>query len=354
MSNNFLSPLSSKGKAPSRVEGKGILVGLSPMDGITDEAFRLTQCHTAKPDLIFTEFVSAEGLAHGATKLFDQLLYSPIERPIIGQLFGKDPDSFYKASIILCALGFDGIDINMGCPAKTVTQHGSGASLIGKPPLASEIIKSVRQAINDFVSQKVKINQIGLKDKVLDLIDHQHVKPDHPPTLSVKTRLGITTSIVDQWIPFLLQHRLDFLTLHGRTLKQGYSGLADWSQIKQAVDIAADFSISIIGNGDIHSRQQGIEYCQKYGTAGVLIGRASLGNPWAFNNSHPTPQQRFDAALYHFQVFQQIFPHRRTDSLRRHLLAYTSGLANAKQLRSRLVKVNTINDFLRLEKDFVA
>lgn len=85
---------------------KGGIIGLSPMDGITDEAFRFTQCHVAKPNLIFTEFVSAEGIAHGAVKLFDQLLFSTVERPIVGQLFGKDPQSFYIASIILCHFGF--------------------------------------------------------------------------------------------------------------------------------------------------------------------------------------------------------------------------------------------------------
>ena len=147
------------------------IVGLSPMDGITDEAFRLTQCEIAKPDLIFTEFVSAEGLAHSAVKLFDTLLFSKEERPIIGQLFGKDPDSFYLAAVILCHLGFDGIDINFGCPAKTVTQHGSGASLIDKPELASQIIKSVQKAISDFASSKVTIKDLKLKEKALKVID---------------------------------------------------------------------------------------------------------------------------------------------------------------------------------------
>jgi len=146
------------------------IVGLSPMDGITDEAFRLTQCQITKPDLIFTEFVSAEGLAHNAVKLFDTLLYSSIERPIIGQLFGKDPDSFYIAALILCHLGFDGIDINFGCPAKTVTQHGSGASLIDKPELASQIIKSVQKAVSDFSKNKFTLENLKLKEKVLEVI----------------------------------------------------------------------------------------------------------------------------------------------------------------------------------------
>lgn len=336
------------------------IVGLSPMDGITDEAFRLTQCHISQPDLIFTEFVSAEGLSHNAVKLFDQLLFSPLERPIIGQLFGKDPDSFYTATIILCHLGFDGIDINMGCPAKTVTHHGSGGALIDNPALAGEIILAVQSAVADFSSRKTKLTDLKLKEKTLQIIsrnlkysDHRSLITDHHhPTISVKTRLGTSSSVVDTWIPFLLRHQLDFITLHGRTLKQGYSGLADWSQIQQAVHLATGSATPILGNGDIHNRQQGIDYCHQYGTAGVLIGRAALGNPWLFANQIPTPNQRFEACLYHYQQFLEVFPHRRTDGLRRHLLAYTSGLPHARQLRAKLISVSTIDQLLTLEKEF--
>ena len=149
---------------------KSNIVGLSPMDGITDEAFRQVQTKICKPDLMFTEFVSAEGISRGGVKLYDTLLFSSEERPIIGQLFGKDPDSFYKSAIILCELGFDGVDINMGCPAKTVTQHGSGASLIAKPNLAVQIIQSVKKGIDDWFLGKTKITDIGLNKKTLDVI----------------------------------------------------------------------------------------------------------------------------------------------------------------------------------------
>lgn len=337
------------------------LIGLSPMDGITDEAFRLTQCHISQPDIIFTEFVSAEGLAHQAVKLFDQLLYSPLERPIIGQLFGKNPDSFYWATIILCYLGFDGIDINMGCPAKTVTHHGSGAALIDNPSLAGEIIRAVQSAVSDFISQKTSINHLKLKDKVLTVINRNlrysnflSSTTDRPcPTVSVKTRLGVNSSIINNWIPFLLKYQPDFITLHGRTLKQGYSGQANWLDIQQAVQLSLGSPTYIIGNGDVQNRQQGINYCQQYGTSGALIGRAALGNPWVFANGSPTPRQRFEAALYHYQQFLQVFPHHLSDSLRRHLLAYASGLPQAKKLRSRLVTVTTLDQLLSLEKDFL-
>jgi tRNA-dihydrouridine synthase len=260
------------------------IIGLSPMDGITDEVFRLVQTKIAKPDLIFTEFVSAEGISRGGIKLYDTLLFSPEERPIIGQLFGKDPESFYKSAIILCELGFDGIDINMGCPAKTVTQHGSGAALISKPELAVQIIQSTKKGVDDWFSGKIKITDIGLNQKTLDVIKHNkkysgiNIETHRDaslqplkPTLSVKTRLGTSESIVDTWIPVLLSQPIDFLTIHGRTLKQAYAGQADWEQIQKVVNLAKGTGIKIFGNGDIQNRQQGEDYCRRYGVDGILI-----------------------------------------------------------------------------------
>ena len=345
------------------------IIGLSPMDGITDEAFRLVQTKIAKPDLMFTEFVSAEGISRGGIKLYDTLLFSPEERPIIGQLFGKDPESFYKSAIILCELGFDGIDINMGCPAKTVTQHGSGAALIAKPELAVQIIQSTKQGIDDWFSGKVKITDLGLNQKTLAVIKKNKkysnlktspfVKGRCPegterfcPTLSVKTRLGTSDPIVEKWIPILLDQPIDFLTIHGRTLKQAYAGQADWSQIQKVVKLAKDTGIKIFGNGDIQNRQQGEEYCQKYSVDGVLIGRAAGGNPWAFNNHVATPQEKFSAILLHTQMFQEVFPHRCFDSLRKHFLLYTSDFPNAKSLRMKLVRLNSVKELLSLEEDF--
>jgi len=329
------------------------IVGLSPMDGITDEAFRFTQCEIAKPDLMFTEFVSSEGLAHSAVKLFDTLLYSSQERPIIGQLFGKDPNSFYIAAVILCHLGFDGIDINFGCPAKTVTQHGSGASLIDKPELASQIIKSVQKAVSDFANQKVTLKDFKLKEKVLKVID-RNIKYSGAektiPTISVKTRLGTTTDTSDIWIPFLLSHKLDFLTLHGRTLKQGYSGLADWGAIARAAKLAKKAKTIFFGNGDVQSRKEALDYCQKYGVDGVLIGRSAMGNPWAFNDRKPDFKEKFSAMLLHAKNFTDIFPSRRFDPLRRHFLLYVSGHPQAKQLRQEIVKLTSIDQLYLLEE----
>jgi len=330
------------------------IVALSPMDGITDEAFRLTQCQIAKPDLMFTEFVSAEGLAHSAVKLFDTLLFSSLERPIIGQLFGKDPDSFYIAAVILCYLGFDGIDINFGCPAKTVTQHGSGASLIDKPELASLIIKNVQKAVLDFANNKVTLKDLKLKEKVYKVIERNNKYSEFTgkiiPTISVKTRLGITTDTTDTWIPFLLSHHLDFLTLHGRTLIQAYAGIANWESIAKSAKLAHDANTIFFGNGDVESHSEALEYCQKYGVDGVLIGRAAMGNPWAFNDKNPDFKEKFSAMLLHAKNFTDIFPLRRFDPLRRHFLLYVSGHPHAKELRQEIVKLTSLDQLYLLEE----
>lgn len=345
------------------------IVGLSPMDGYTDEAFRLVLQEISSPDVMFTEFVSAEGLCHGGVKLYETLLYSASEHPIVGQLFGKDPDSFYQSAIILCSLGFDGIDINMGCPAKTVIQNGSGGALIDKPELASLIINAVKKGVEDWSTKKVTLENLKLNQKTRDVIlrNQKYSNLSLPflkgrcpagtegfrPTISVKTRLGVNESTVDTWIPHLLSHQLDFITIHGRNLKQGYAGTADWLEIVKAVKIAKGTTTKIWGNGDINSHQQALDYCQKYGVNGVLIGRAVFGNPWVFGNNIPNFADKFNVMVRHAYHFNNVFPHRTMDSLRKHFLLYTSGHPQAKQLRSQIIHFNTIKDLYTLEDEFL-
>lgn len=330
------------------------IVGLSPMDGITDAAFRLTQVEISKPDLMFTEFVSAEGIAHNAIKLFDQLLYSQKERPIIGQLFGKDPDSFYLATIILCHLGFDGIDINMGCPAKKVTQHGSGAALIENHKLAGEIIIATKKAISDYQNNPKIISTLNLKQKVLDVIKRNLKysdinKKNNNISFSIKTRIGVTNSVVDTWIKYLCSFSPDFITLHGRTLKQGYSGLASWEEIAKAAIICHDNNVKILGNGDLLNRKMANEYCQKYGTNGALIGRAAMGNPWLFDDKNASFKEKYQAMLKHAKHFTKIFPDRRFDPLRHHFLLYVSGHPSASAIRQEIVKLTSIDQLCTIE-----
>lgn len=328
------------------------LVGLAPMDGVTDHPFRQVQAQIAPPGVIFTEFVHTSGLAHGAVKLFQKLLYTSIQRPIVAQLFGKNPDDFYTAAQIVCLLGFDGIDINMGCPAKTVVSHGSGAALIDQPDLAVKIIAATHQAIADFDPQK----QPHLRPKIQKIITANNNFSGHKstkikPTLSVKTRLGISKNIISKWLPVLLEQPLDFITIHGRTLKQGYSGLADWSAIGQAVKLSP--RIPIWGNGDVQSLPRAHQYIKKFKVSGALIGRAACGHPWVFSSQIPTWADKFRAMLTHAQIYQQTFPDSPFYPLRKIFLFYTHGHPQAKKLRSFLISVNNTADLLKLKGKFV-
>lgn len=335
------------------------------MDGVTDCPYRQTQVSVYKPDVVFTEFVSAEGISRGGVKLYDELLYGANERPIVGQIFGKDPDSFYKAAVILSHLGFDGIDINMGCPAKTVTQHGSGAALIDKPDVASRIIVAVQQGINDYFSDRVSITDLGLKQSSLAIIDRNLAFSGHTPnptdrknlirpTLSVKTRIGVSQNVVSTWIPHLLHHQLDFISLHGRTLKQGYGGLADWDAISQAAKLAHAANTLLWGNGDVHSLAEAHDRINTIGVDGILIGRSSMGNPWIFSGTTPTWAEKFSVMCHHAQEFVRIFPYRRLDPLRRHFILFCSGHPNAKQLREKVVRINSLSELYALEDEFLS
>jgi tRNA-dihydrouridine synthase B len=341
----------------SKMGSCACLVGLSPMDGITDEPFRRLVADIGSPDLIFTEFVSAEGLAKGGVKLYDKLLYRQEETPIVGQLFGKDPDSFYKAAYVLTFLGFDGIDINLGCPAKTVTHHGSGAALIGHHDLVAQIISTVNKGVDDCLSATKTLSDLGLSQKTIAVIN-RNLAYSFPsgyssrltrPVISIKTRLGIDSDISSDWVGFLSSLPLDLITLHGRTLKQGYSGHADWQSIFRASQIARSNGKKFFGNGDVQSRSQALEYCRRYQVDGVLIGRASLGHPWLFKDQTPSPSDRYSAMLLHAQYFRDCFPSRPLDSLRRHFLSYVSGLKTAKALRQQIVRISNFDHLLSLE-----
>jgi len=336
------------------------IVGLAPMDGFTDEPARLLQTKIAKPDVMYTEFVSAEGLWMGSEKLFDPLLYRKEEKPIIAQLFGKDPNSFYKATIVCLELGFDGVNINMGCPANKVVRHGGGASLI-MTNTAFELIKTVVKARQDWFKNKIDIEKIGLKKKSLikfkNVLNYcQYNGKKIWPIVSVKTRLGIDSDISSSWISKLTETGIDLITLHGRTLKQGYAGKADWQAIDKACKIAKEINPKLIfwGNGDIKNRLMAKKYIKKYGIDGILIGRASVGNPWVFekNKRNIDINEKYKAMMLHAQIFTDVFPKRSLEHLRSKLLAYTKNFWKAKQIRKKLVGVANIADLERLEEDF--
>src|SRR5438874_13483733 len=170
------------------------IIGLSPMDGVTDAAFRFIVAQHGKPDVQYTEFVNVEEISRGTASAWRQLRFVENERPVLAQIYGADPDQFYQVAQVLCELGFDGVDINMGCPSKSVSGRGCGAALIRNPPLAREIIRAVHAGVRDWAGGH-RIESIGLRPKVVERVlaltaGRDGSRPRTPVPVSVKTRHG--------------------------------------------------------------------------------------------------------------------------------------------------------------------
>jgi len=324
-------------------------IGLAPMDGVTDALYRyIYSTYTDKPDVIFTEFTSVEGIAHNAIKLLKDFDYREEERPIVAQVFGLEPESFYVTAVIVAQLGFDGIDINMGCPAKKVYKRGSGAGLIATPSLASEIIEAVQKGVQDYYDGKVSLEDFKMKQKMkAEILSHIEKHPNIEKKLipvSVKTRMGLDEIITTKWISHLKKHNLAAITLHGRTLKQMYSGEANWEEIAKAKEILSDTDTILIGNGDVQNKEDAKIKIKKYNVDGALIGRASFGNPWVFTNHTPTQEDKIKLAIHHSQEFEKWYGKEFFFIMRKNLLWYTKGFPNAKEVRKHLVRAENSKD----------
>lgn len=293
------------------------IIGLAPMDGITDSAFREVVDMYGHPDVLFTEFVSVEGLAHGAKTLLKAFQKHKTKTPIVAQLFGCDLKAYKKATEIVCSMNFDGIDINMGCPDRNINKKGGGAALIGRPTLAQDIIKTVKEEVS---KHKLKI------------------------PVTVKTRIGLDKIVTEDWIGKLLKVRPDAITLHGRTLIQMYKGLANWDEIGKAGKLVKAQNITFLGNGDIKSMVQAREYCNTYTLDGVLIGRAALGNPWLFAEKTPSLKERFKIMVEHSRLYLKYRPDLKLFPMRKHLAWYCTGFKGSHGVRDRLMKVVELKD----------
>jgi len=340
MKNNFWQTLSKP------------IIGLSPMDGITDAAYRYIVDKYGEPGVLFTEFVTVEGLAAGATRLMPILAKHNSKTPIVAQLVGSTPDAFYQSTIIAAALGFSGIDINMGCPDKKVMQNKAGAALISNPILTAQIIESVKRACVDW-SNGIALIDAGLHQNIIDWfaknksstrIENNRKKLP----ISVKTRINPTRETTENWIKFLTQCNLDALILHGRTVSQRYTGKADWNEIGHAASLNRESKMVFIGNGDIRSIQEAREKTEKYNVDGVLIGRAALGNPWIFKGITPDSNERFKVMLEHCQKFNELTPELHFLNLRKHLAWYCKTIPNASCLRKKLMLVENIQGIKKI------
>lgn len=323
------------------------------MDGVTDHPFRHIQKKYGQPAVVYTEFTSVEGVCHGAERLLTDFLYDETQRPIIGQIYGTTPDFFRQTAITLCQLGFDGIDINMGCPAKNVAHSGAGAALIKTPELAQEIIKAVKTGIEEWQNGATVVDCADITPAIAreiqrrqELLPTQYQDPGRTVPVSVKTRIGYSHNVVAEWIPTLLEMEVAAIAVHGRTLKQQYGGLADWDAIGQAKSLAQNTNTLVLGNGDIKSLADADERISTYNLDGVLLGRATMGNPRVFlrRADDKIEPSIFQIAVEHALLFEATFSHHEKYSfmpMRKHLGWYVKDIPNAAQIRIELFQTNT-------------
>ena len=352
------------------------IIGLAPMDGVTDAPFRYIVAQQGRADISFTEFTNVGDICRGPERMLSSLIYDECERPAVAQLYGKDPDLFYQAAQIMCELGFDGLDINMGCPSKNVASSGAGAGLIRTPDLAHAILHAARQGVTDWAQGRT-LSDAGLKDARVEAIHAMNVKrigmsnvPRRLLPVSVKTRLGYDSVIVERWISHLLDARPAAITIHGRTLEQMYRGEADWSAIARAVTLAHGTGVLLLGNGDLQSMQDVVRRVRDTGVDGVLVGRGALGSPWFFRdkdaaraclhmqNGHEhvalstsiemERSQRFRVMLAHARQFELTLGIHRFSRIRKHLGWYCKGFPHAAALRASMVRASSVFDIERI------
>ena len=346
------------------------IIGLSPMDGVTDASFRLVAARHGRPDLCMTEFTSVEAICCGADGFMRDFAYGECERPVLAQIYGRTPEAFYQVAHVVCELGFDGLDINMGCPAKNVANKGCGAGLILNPELAVTLVRAARRGIEDWAAGQ-RLEDIGLAPEVLERVRNMnHGQPwegeRRAIPLSVKTRVGYDRVQVDEWIPVLLGERPAALSVHGRTLKQMYKGLADWDAIGRVVELARGTGTLVLGNGDLKSMADVVERVRRTGVDGVLLGRGAMGNPWVFRDKQwakdalargtefgvappeVSQEERTRVLLEHSWHFEGLWGERRFPAMRKHLAWYCKGFRGAAQWRARMVQARNAAEVARI------
>ena len=345
------------------------ILGLSPMDGVTDHPFRHIQKKYGQPALIYTEFTSVEGVCHGANRLLTDFLYDETQRPVIAQIYGTTPDFFRQTATILCELGFDGIDINMGCPAKNVAHSGAGAALIKNPKLAVQIINETKAGVDDYYNGKRASDCANITAQIAEEVKQRHaLLPEWYQTrhedstnpkvpVSVKTRVGFDEKVVEWWISTLLEHEPAAICVHGRTLKQQYGGQADWEEIAKGVPLCAQTKTRYLGNGDVHSYEQAVEKCSTYGVDGVLIGRASFGNPFIFRPEQELQDapDTYEIAVEHAKLFEKTYQDGERYSflpMRKHLGWYIKAIPQASEIRQKIYQTNTSQEVVALLTEY--
>jgi nifR3 family TIM-barrel protein len=294
------------------------------MEGVTDTCFRQVVDKAGRPDLMFTEFTSVEGLwSRGLAYVAGRLKFERYEKPLIAQLWGTTPELFGKTAALINKMGFDGVDINMGCPDRAVVKKGGGAALIENPELAREIIRATLANAGEL-------------------------------PVSVKTRIGFKTMVTEPWVSWLLESGIQALIIHGRTAKELSKVPVHWEEIGKAVLLRNQMGSKaiIIGNGDILSRMEAIKKVKQYGVDGVMIGRGVLKNPWVFCKRQATSykrQEKIRILKYHMKLFEETWEGKRPFvTLRKYFKIYVKGFRGAGALREQLMQARTREEALKV------
>ena len=346
---------------------KPIMV-LAPLADVTDPAFRYIIAKYSKwggqdigtygkftrppvglvggPDVMWTEFVSADGLFLGGyDHLIKDLTFAEAERPIVAQFFSSKPEMMQEAAELACDLGFDGIDINMGCPDKSVEKQGSGAAHIKDHKQAQEIILATMKG-----AQK----------------DGKNLP------VSVKTRVGYNKNELENWLPALLETNPSVVTIHARTRKEMSNVPAKWQYVAQAVKIRDAFVGSngkksqtlIFGNGDVADIDDARRKCEETGCDGVMLGRAIFGNPWLFNREvkrdDVSISDRLRVMVEHTRLFEELLsprpplgPGKSFAIMKKHYRAYVNGWDGAKELRMKLMGAKNADEVGEIVENYI-
>jgi nifR3 family TIM-barrel protein len=314
------------------------LTVVAPMADVTDIAFRTMIAKYSKPygpDVMWTEFVSADGLSSpGREVLKRDLEFTDIERPIVAQLFTSTPDNMRKAAALCKELGFDGIDINMGCPDKSIEKQGAGAAHIKDWRRAQEVIRAA---------------QVGA---------------DGLP-VSVKTRIGYNKIEFMEWLPKILECNIPALTVHLRTRKEMSLVEAHWDLMPEVVKLVRgmtgelkDGGTIILGNGDVKSVTQGKALAQETGCDGVMVGRGIFGTPWFFDeeayNKGKSIEERLRICVEHTKLYEEKLGDIKSFAImKKHFKAYVNGFDGAKEFRTELMECGNAKEVEEKVKSFL-
>ena len=306
------------------------ILALAPMEGVTDVAFR-TLCREQGADVVYIEFLPAEAIAHGAPTVLKKMEHRDDERPVICQIFGKTPEAFTAASIKVQAMGFDGLDLNFGCPARKVVSHGSGVALLREPQYARRLVEAALEKISIPLSIKVRSS---IRKESKDVA---------PGSQERSTALDLVEAIRDVPIAAIM--------VHGRNYEQGHQGEVDTEMIRA---VKQKFPGLVLANGGITTPEQVKTMLDETGVDGVGIARGSWGQPWIFSQARQyletgkytaiEPQRVADIIQRHATLLMEYKGNRGLLEFRKHFARYISGFPGAADLRAKAVRVETMDD----------